>query len=104
MCRDCGSEFLFTAGEQEFYSERGFVPPSRCPDCRSNRRREREALASQATSVRSTGSAYREPRPMFPAICSDCGRPTTVPFEPRPGRSVFCRECFQNHRDEYRGA
>ncbi|MBQ7784571.1 MAG: zinc-ribbon domain-containing protein, partial [Clostridia bacterium] len=23
-CRDCGQEFVFTAGEQEFYAEKGF--------------------------------------------------------------------------------
>ncbi|HYI13958.1 MAG TPA: zinc-ribbon domain containing protein, partial [Thermomicrobiales bacterium] len=27
-CRDCGREFIFTAGEQAFYAERGFVPPT----------------------------------------------------------------------------
>jgi predicted N-acetyltransferase YhbS len=34
-CRDCGSEFVFTVGEQEFYQEKGFTnEPTRCPDCR----------------------------------------------------------------------
>jgi hypothetical protein len=33
-CKDCGREFIFTAGEQEFFTERGFSDPSRCPDCR----------------------------------------------------------------------
>lgn len=34
-CRDCGQEFTFTAGEQEFYAERGFNnAPSRCKACR----------------------------------------------------------------------
>ena len=23
-CRDCGSEFVFSVGEQEFYQEKGF--------------------------------------------------------------------------------
>lgn len=101
-CRDCGGTFLFTSSEQAFYNERGFVPPSRCPDCRAIRRREREALAQQATASRVAADGYREPRPMFPAVCADCGRSTMVPFEPRPGRMVFCRECFQNHKDEYR--
>ena len=29
VCKDCGNEFVFTAGEQEFYAEKGFVnePP-----------------------------------------------------------------------------
>ena len=24
VCKECGNEFVFTAGEQEFYAERGF--------------------------------------------------------------------------------
>jgi Probable zinc-ribbon domain len=35
VCRDCGKEFLFTVGEQEFYKEKGFEnEPTRCADCR----------------------------------------------------------------------
>ena len=42
MCRDCGNEFLFTVGEQEFYKEKGFEnEPVRCPDCRRARKSER---------------------------------------------------------------
>ena len=26
ICKECGNEFVFTAGEQEFYAEKGFVP------------------------------------------------------------------------------
>jgi len=38
-CRDCGMEFVFTAGEQEFYSQKGFTnEPSRCPSCRQQRK------------------------------------------------------------------
>ena len=38
----------------------------------------------------------------FDAICAACGTPTTVPFEPRQGREVYCRECFQNLRQDDR--
>ena len=24
VCKDCGKEFIFTVGEQEFYKEKGF--------------------------------------------------------------------------------
>ena len=35
ICVDCGNEFIFTEGEQEFYKEKGFEnEPKRCPDCR----------------------------------------------------------------------
>lgn len=36
VCKDCGKEFIFTAGEQEFYKEKGFTnEPQRCKDCRN---------------------------------------------------------------------
>ena len=34
-CKDCGAEFVFTVGEQEFYKEKGFDnEPKRCLACR----------------------------------------------------------------------
>ena len=34
ICKDCKQEFVFTAGEQEFYAEKGFVnEPQRCKAC-----------------------------------------------------------------------
>lgn len=42
ICKDCGSEFLFTEGEQEFYKEKGFEnEPVRCPECRRARKNQR---------------------------------------------------------------
>ena len=39
VCKDCGKEFVFTVGEQEFYKEKGFEnEPVRCPDCRRARK------------------------------------------------------------------
>ena len=38
-CKDCGKEFIFTVGEQEFYKEKGFEnDPVRCPECRKARK------------------------------------------------------------------
>jgi CxxC-x17-CxxC domain-containing protein len=92
-CRDCGSEFVFTAGEQSFFSERGFLDPVRCPACRSQRRRERTSNGGDASMGSGGGN-----RPMFDVICDACGQPTKVPFEPRQGRPVYCRDCFQAQR------
>lgn len=40
VCRACGATFFFTAGEQEFYADKGFLnEPTRCPRCRSRRER-----------------------------------------------------------------
>src|SRR3979409_2774990 len=38
-CKDCGQEFIWTAGEQEFYASRGLQnAPTRCPADRAARR------------------------------------------------------------------
>ena len=31
---------------------------------------------------------------MFPAVCSECGAETMVPFKPSNDRPVLCRSCF----------
>ncbi len=83
-CRECGKEFLFSAGEQAFYAEKGFQhEPTRCRNCRTARK-QGTLPASDAGS-----------RPLFPAVCSECGKETQVPFKPTPGKPVYCRDCFQ---------
>lgn len=43
QCKDCGVDFIFTAGEQDFYKEKGFEnEPQRCADCRRARKRQRQ--------------------------------------------------------------
>ena len=84
ICRDCQAEFVFTAGEQEFYASRGFVnEPSRCPDCRRARKSQRNEA----------GSGQRE---MYEAVCANCGQIALVPFRPTDGRPVYCKDCFQS--------
>ncbi|WP_372999982.1 zinc-ribbon domain containing protein [Lutispora sp.] len=86
VCKDCGEEFVFTAGEQEFYAEKGFQnEPARCKDCRTARK------ASM------NGGARRE-RVMYDAVCADCGKETQVPFKPTNDRPVYCKECFDARR------
>ena len=95
VCRDCGREFIYTAGEQVFYAERGFVPPTRCVSCRATRRAERQMMGDAGPRQSSA------PRQMYPATCANCGRDTMVPFEPRTGRPVYCRECYERQREQY---
>ncbi len=85
-CKDCGKEFIFTAGEQEFYAEKGFEhDPLRCRDCRDKRRHSRE-------------SGERGERQMYQVVCAACGKETMVPFQPKDDRPVYCRECFDKKR------
>ncbi len=42
QCLDCKNEFVFTAGEQEFYERKGFKEiPKRCKPCRDARKTRR---------------------------------------------------------------
>ena len=87
-CRDCGKEFLFTAGEQSFYAEKGFQhEPTRCRNCRTTRKGGGWGGGSMGSD---TGN-----RVLYPAVCSECGKETQVPFRPTAGKPVYCRECFQ---------
>ena len=55
-CLDCGQEFAFTAGEQDFYSQRGFTePPKRCPSCRAVRKAQRNASPMAGSVSYSSG-------------------------------------------------
>ena len=77
VCKDCGQEFTFTAGEQEFYAEKGFDnAPARCKACRRNRK---PAARGESGRV------------MYDAICAECGRPTKVPFEPKTDKPIYNR-------------
>lgn len=90
-CRECGAEFVFTAGEQEFYAAKGLLnEPARCPECRATRR------------ARSSGLDMGGRREMHPAICAACGVETQVPFLPRGDRPVYCSTCFDRIRAESR--
>ncbi len=88
-CRECGNDFVFTAGEQEFYQQKGLMnQPSRCPSCRSARR------ASGGMGSR----GERAPREMHTVICAECGVETQVPFLPKNDRPVYCSTCYDKVR------
>ena len=90
VCADCAEEFMFTAGEQEFYQEKGFQnEPKRCIDCRRKRRRSDGGQGGGGGSQRGQ---------MYAAVCADCGQDCEVPFEPRTGRPIYCRDCFAKQR------
>ncbi len=39
------------------------------------------------------------PREEHEVTCSDCGEKAKVPFKPSPNRKVYCRACWEKHRD-----
>lgn len=53
VCKDCGKEFVFTEGEQQFYQEKGFTnEPTRCPDCRKAKKAQRNNFSRKPYSNR----------------------------------------------------
>jgi CxxC-x17-CxxC domain-containing protein len=104
-CADCSQSFTFTASEQDFFAERGFTEPRRCPSCRASRKASRGSDSSYGGGSSSYGGggggsygAPRGPREMFAATCSACGQETQVPFRPTSGKPVYCSACFAQRR------
>lgn len=71
-CRQCGREFVFTKGEQEFYELKGFTSPSRCQECRSTKQNQSHHL-----------------------VCSQCGT------ELEKGTSIYCTTCLASTHLEF---
>jgi CxxC-x17-CxxC domain-containing protein len=91
VCKDCGQEFVFTAGEQQFYADHGFQnQPLRCKSCRDARK----------NGGNSNNGSARAPRQFFTATCARCGGEARVPFEPQHDRPVYCSNCFAQLRNE----
>ncbi|MBQ4585569.1 MAG: zinc-ribbon domain containing protein [Clostridia bacterium] len=78
ICKDCGEEFIFTVGEQEFFASKGLEnEPKRCKKCRDAKR-----------------NAAKTPREFFTTVCAECGGEAKVPFQPNNEKPVYCSECF----------
>jgi CxxC-x17-CxxC domain-containing protein len=119
QCSDCRQDFIFTAGEQEFYERKGFKEiPKRCKPCREQRKARRsdgggyggggggggygggsEADGNRMGGGGGGGGGGR--REMFDATCAACGAPARVPFRPAEGRPVYCRDCYANRQTGY---
>ena len=65
-CRQCGSEFILTKAEQEFYELKGFKLPTRCKECRSVKQTKTQVLT-----------------------CSQCGT------ELDKSKAMYCANCLQ---------
>ncbi len=101
VCRDCKQNFTFTAGEQEFYANKGLQnEPVRCPSCRSSRKATRTNEPEEGYVRYGVFASFggRTPRQMHPATCAECGMMTEVPFQPRGDRPVYCSNCYTKIR------
>lgn len=87
VCIQCREIFLFTEKEQETFYQRNMTAPQRCPKCSSRK----AAVAEHAPAK-------------YEIVCDNCGKHDRVPFQPKIGRAVFCRECHEASRSRARFA
>lgn len=87
-CSECGAEI----------TELPFEPtgdrPLFCRDCHSKRMDSRRPRG---------GGNFRRERRMFQGNwkCAGCGcEITELPFEPKDGSEVYCRDCYRKNREE----
>ena len=124
-CIECGSEFTYTAAEQELHASLGYQnEPKRCTPCRDAKRQRkgsprngggggggerRERGGGGGGGERSGGGERRggegggggggmAPREYFTAVCNECGKEAQLPFKPRGDRPVYCSDCFGKRR------
>lgn len=86
-CVQCKEIFLFTEKEQEIFYRQNMMQPQRCQKCRS-----RKVASGENAPTR------------FEIICDHCGKHDHVPFQPKVGRSVLCKECHQASKARMRFA
>ena len=90
-CVQCKEQFIFSEKEQEHFYQRNMPGPQRCPNCRSKKK--------AANLVGENGAKVK-----FEIVCDNCGKHDQVPFQPKTGRTVLCRECHEASRSRARFA
>jgi CxxC-x17-CxxC domain-containing protein len=86
-CVQCKEIFLYTEKEQEIFYQRNMMAPQRCAKCRS----KKAAMGGDAPK-------------RFEIVCDNCGKHDQVPFQPKVGRPVLCRECYNASKSRVRFA
>lgn len=88
QCVDCGQDFIWTAGEQLFFHDKGLKnPPKRCKPCK-------QAKNERIASIMAAQESGAKQRVEVIVQCAKCSIQTTVPFYPSQGRPVLCRACY----------
>ena len=90
LCVQCKENFVFSELEQEKFYARNMMTPQRCGSCRSKKKSPKK---------KKTNKDGR-----YQMVCDHCGKPDSVPFQPKAGRSILCRDCFQASRVRVKSA
>ena len=86
-CVQCREAFIFTEKEQALFYQRNMMSPQRCTKCRS----KKAAIGTNAPT-------------RYEIVCDHCGKHDYVPFQPKVGRSVLCKDCHQANKSRVRFA
>ena len=86
-CVQCKDIFIFAEKEQEIFYQRNMMAPQRCHKCRTNKAAMRAEVGAR-----------------FDIVCDHCGKHDTVPFQPKIGRSILCKDCHEAGRSRARHA
>jgi len=108
-CAECSQAFTFTASDQQFYADRQFSEPRRCPTCRAARKAARGDTgggysaggyggSSYGSGGGGYGGGYGGQREMFTATCDQCGGGARGPVRPTGSKPVYCSSCFSARR------
>jgi ATP-dependent RNA helicase DeaD len=58
-----------------------------------------ETAAPERRSTAGNRRRARGARPQHQAVCASCKKETTIPFQPSPGRDVYCNDCFKQRKE-----
>ena len=102
-CGDCGNECQVPFKPKD-------DRPVYCRECFQNHKPQQRGGDSRFSrgsnygrndrGSRFSGGSRDRQRKSFTATCSDCGNECQLPFRPKEGRDVYCRDCFQNHKQD----
>ena len=79
VCRDCKREFKFSLSEIEFYEQKGFSEPTRCPKCRKAKRETANSRHCSGCETELTAEA--------PVFCSTCLKNIELEYEMKTGQT-----------------
>ena len=102
VCEECSQAFIFTAGDQEFFSSKGLQNlPRRCNVCRQKRKLSTGSNEENFSYGRAVSYSGKTPRRLHIAPCSgskslspECQEYTEVPFMQRGDRPIYCSSWY----------
>lgn len=87
-CKDCGKDFVFSSGEQDFFAQKGFDrEPIRCLECRKAKKGKQSQKRSPTIKT--------EEITFHTIKCKKCGKSLEVPFKPKFPDEIYCSACFE---------